>query len=384
MKRKQKTQNYSQKKRKKILLFVTSLGIGGAERLVCDLADYYSEQGHEVSIAYLEGREKSFALRSANIKLFHLKLKRNFLSFLAVLLRFRKLIKELQPDVIHSHMYHPNIIARLTRVLVPFERLISTSHSTNEGSKLRMLSYRVTNRFVDVVTAVSDDVAKVLRERGAISGGSVVTVPNGINPSRFSFNEESRKKVRKEFGIKKDDNLIIAAGRLSIPKNYEGLLISISKLIKKRSDFKLLIAGDGPLKEQLLNKLTELNLENSVAFLGVYDDVSALLSAADLFVLSSLWEGLPLVVAEAMSCQRLVVATDCGGVREVLGDCGILVESNNNELLAIALDTALDMEPTLKLEYGQRARERVEEFFSLEANAKAYLELYEDCPKAVA
>jgi len=366
------------KKSKKILLFVTSLGIGGAERLVCNLADDYVEQGHEVVIAYLEKRQKTFKLRSKNIKLIHLGLERNYFSLISVLYRLRSLIKDFEPDIVHSHMYHPNIIARLVRTLTPVKKTICTSHSTNEGSKLRMLSYKFTDQFVDVIAAVSNDVKKVLIERGAAKASKIVTIPNGIDSNQFRFSNKSRMKVRNALKINSEQKLIVAAGRLSTPKNYAGLLASISQLLKRRDDFKLFIAGDGPLRDELLSLRSKLGLKDYVNFLGVYDDMTALLSAADIFVLSSLWEGLPLVVAEAMACQRLVVATDCGGVKEVLGECGILVKSNDNEALTKALDGALEMPVLDREEFGLKARKRIVEHFSLEANSRAYFELYEN------
>src|SRR5690625_8036008 len=102
----------------------------------------------------------------------------------------------------------------------------------------------------------------------------------------------------------------------------------------------------------------ELQIEEHVSFLGVYNEMPALMSATDIFVLSSLWEGFGLVVAEAMACERVVVATDSGGVKEVLGDCGFLVSQSETDLLATGIEQALNLDEAEKSELGKRARDR--------------------------
>ena len=121
-----------------------------------------------------------------------------------------------------------------------------------------------------------------------------------------------------------------------------------------------------------------LGVADRVNFLGVRHDVPTLMAACDVFVLSSAWEGFGLVIAEAMACGRVVVATDCGGVREVVGDAGFLVPPRNAEALAKAMGRALRLSDDEHERLGVAARQRVVEHFSLEATAERYLAVYRD------
>jgi len=121
-----------------------------------------------------------------------------------------------------------------------------------------------------------------------------------------------------------------------------------------------------------------LGVADRVNFLGVRHDVPTLMAACDVFVLSSAWEGFGLVVAEAMACERVVVATDCGGVREVVGEAGLLVPPRDSQALAAALDRALQLPADERENLGRAARQRVVEHFSLEATAERYLAVYRD------
>ena len=137
------------------------------------------------------------------------------------------------------------------------------------------------------------------------------------------------------------------------------------------------IAGGGALYQELRQLMSALGLDpNRVRFLGVREDIVDLMSAADVFVLSSAWEGYGLVVAEAMSMQRVVVATDCGGVREVLGDCGFLVPPHNPKKLAHSLMSALELTEPEYREIGLAARYRIESRYSIDDAAKSWLCLY--------
>jgi len=125
-----------------------------------------------------------------------------------------------------------------------------------------------------------------------------------------------------------------------------------------------------------------LGVLGHVTFLGIRSDVPALLAAADVFVLPSAWEGFGLVVGEAMACERVVVATDCGGVRELLGDCGLLVPPRDPGALASALTRALALTPAEAAAMGARARRRIVDHFSLESAVERWLAIYAGDPAA--
>ena len=134
--------------------------------------------------------------------------------------------------------------------------------------------------------------------------------------------------------------------------------------------------GDGDLRYELEQMIIENSIQQDVTILGRRDDISSLISASDIFVLASKFEGFGLVVAEAMACKCFVVATDCGGVAEVLGNTGILVESQNSEALANGMIKALDMSKDEIKNNNIDARKRIEDIFSLESSVKHWLKIY--------
>jgi glycosyltransferase involved in cell wall biosynthesis len=163
---------------------------------------------------------------------------------------------------------------------------------------------------------------------------------------------------------------------LSEPKDYPNLLNAYAQIENDLPDTRLLIAGPGPLKEVLQEQIRQLGLEEKATLLGMRDDVFSLFCAADVYAMSSAWEGMPLVILEAMACERMVVATDCGGVKEVMADAGVLVAPHDTPALATALNRALCMSEDDRSVIGHVARLRILEHYSLEAVADKWLLIY--------
>lgn len=357
----------------KILLVITGLGMGGAEHVVVNLADTLVSRGNQVKIAYLTG-EPVVLPTNPNVEVFSV----GFSSpkdLLKACFRLRALVKKFCPDVVHSHMFHANLVSRLLRLTLSFPRLISTAHNTNEGGKLRMLAYRLTDYLADISTNVTDEAVAAFIQKGAVKPGRMLSVTNGIDINKFHFDPAKSIEKRVELGVN-NEKVILAVGRLNEQKDYANLLNAVALLKQKRQDFKVFIVGDGPLKTELLELVANLDIGSYIEFLGIQRDVPELMAACDIFVLSSAWEGFGLVVAEAMACERFVVATDCGGVAEVVGTCGVLVEPKNHIKLALKLGESLELSNSEKVDLGAKARLRIKEKFSLEVNVDAYSKLY--------
>ncbi|WP_435950471.1 glycosyltransferase [Psychrobacter sp. DM8] len=358
----------------KILMVITSLGIGGAEKVVTSLADQLVGLGHEVIIAYLTG-EALITPKQDSIKLINLNID-SARGLINGSIKLRKLIKDFKPDVVHSHLVHANILCRMLRPTTTIPKLISSAHNTNEEGRFRMSAYRLTDKFTDISTNVSEEAVEAFVEQNAVQPGRMLTVHNGISTIEFNYSDKNRTKVRDELDVVNTDQLIVAVGRLNEPKDYPNLLSAIKVLSKKHQNITLAIAGDGPHLQALQRQTIKLGLNNKVRFLGIRKDIPSLMSAADVFVLPSAWEGFGLVVAEAMACERVVVATDCGGVREVVGDAGFLVPPRDSLKLANALEEALELDSEERLRLGKEARNRVLEHYSLAAATQKWLHLY--------
>ncbi|MGQ4691788.1 glycosyltransferase [Aeromonas veronii] len=359
----------------KIILIVTGLAMGGAERQVCDLADQFAIRGHQVLLISMTGEMVNRPL-SDKIDIVGLNMAKTPSGFINAYWQARKLIQKFKPDVIHSHMIHANLFSRLLRLTISIPKLICTAHSSNEGGRWRMLAYRLTDRLCDISTNVSQEAVDISVKRGAAPANRIIAMHNGIDTKRFTFNKASRDQLRSELSLTGTTPLILAVGRLTAAKDYPNLLSAFQQIIAAGSLAQLAIIGSGEEQVKLTTMVAELGLNERVHFLGLRRDVAQWMSAADLFVLSSAWEGFGLVVAEAMACERIVVATDCGGVKEVVGDYGILVQSKNSTALARGLELGLAYSQEDAKAHGRLARARIEECYSLGAQAERWLGMY--------
>lgn len=359
---------------------ITSLGVGGAERLVTALADRYVAGGHQVMLVRFHG-EAELRPNDPRVRLENLDMRRSPWGVLVAMWRLRRLIRAFGPEVVNSHLVHANLLTRLLRLVTPMPRLVSSAHNTNEEGRGRMLAYRLTDRLADISTNVSGEAVVAFEQQGAVKPGRMLAIHNGIDTDSFAFDPAARAPLREEFGLEESTPMLLAVGRLWAQKDYPNLLRAFAGL-RAGAAPQLVIVGDGPLREELDALADTLGVRDRVRFLGVRHDVPALMSACDLFVLSSAWEGFGLVVAEAMACGRMVVATDCGGVREVVGDEGFLVPPRNAQALTEAMGRALRLPDEQRQRLGTAARERVVARYSLEAMAEKYLAVYRGVKRA--
>lgn len=352
-----------------ILYVITGLGLGGAEKVVVNLADQMTLLGHNVKIAYLTG-EVLVKPASSDVEIIALHLN-SVRDFLPASKKYQRLIENFSPDVIHAHMVHANLFARLNRAFCQVPKLICTAHSSNEGGKVRMFAYRLTNRLSDINTNVSQTATEEMIRKGAFTNNDLITVYNGINLDEFNTNPKTTKLDRKTLNL-------ISVGSFSDPKDYPNLINAFG-IVKNRNntDIKLTIVGDGKLRPVIESLIKELSLEKDITLLGRRSDISELLNASDIFLLASKFEGFGLVVAEAMACECYVVATDSGGVAEVMGDSGRLVPIKDSEALAEAIEQTISLSKKDILKNNKKARDRIERFFSLEASIQKWLDLYE-------
>lgn len=359
----------------KIAFIITGLGMGGAETQISSLADHLADLGNQILLISLCGDVVTSPQNKA-IKVVSLRVKKDPISFLKAYYRSRNLLVKFSPDVIHSHMVHANIFSRLLRISMYMNRLICSSHSSYEGGVVRTWAYRVTDALADMNTNVSHDAVKSSIRSGQVLSHKIIAVHNGIDCQRFRNESEKRIFIRKKLNVSDDECVLIAVGRFAEAKDYPNLLRAFSFLCARRTNVLLWIVGAGDKQSQFEAMAHELGIYHRVNFLGLRRDVPDLMNAADVFVLSSAWEGFGLVVAEAMACERVVVATDCGGVREVLGKEGFLTEKGDSTALANSLIEAVNLTAPERFTIGRDARKRVLQNYSLNASANKWMKIY--------
>ena len=366
----------------RIVYLLSSLGVGGAEKQALALADRMAARGHTVALLVLMPRLE--AEWPTTIPSLHLNVRKTPGSILAGFKRGRAFLREFRPNVVHSHGFHANIFARLLRLAAGRFVVLSTVHNVYEGGWHRMLSYRLTDFLSRRTVAVSQAAADRFIRIGAVPRRKCSVILNGIDAHEFAPNEERGARVRAEIGVsdarEETEFVWLAVGRLAPAKDYPNLLQAFAEVRSGRGDARLWIAGDAAVGQiaALQQLLSEYELRDSVRWLGPRRDMPALLDAADGFVSGSAWEGMPLAVGEAMAMAKAVVATDVGGVRELVGDAGLIVPAKDSAALADAMLSTMRQSREELATRGRAARQRIVDHFSMDATADQWLALYEE------
>jgi glycosyltransferase involved in cell wall biosynthesis len=351
--------------------------IGGAERQVILLAKGLQRRGWRVSVLALTGAGGDAAadLIAAGAGFLSLQMRKG-LADPRGWIRLHRWLRRESPDVVHAHLPHAAWLARWSRLAAPVRVVVDTLHSCSTGSLGRRLGYRWSGWLVDRVTAVSHAAAAAhLSARMAIAG-KLVVLPNGVDVEAWRPNAPVRTAVRRELGLD-EEFLWLAAGRLDPVKDYPTLLAAMASVPEPA---RLLIAGSGPLQDELLRLSAQLGLEQRVRFLGFEPDLRRWMRAADGFVLSSRCEGLPMGLLEAAACALPAVATDGPGTPEVLvhGQTGWLAPAGDCTALAESMTRMMQTAPEVRRAMGERARQLVIERFSLETILDRWEALYSD------
>lgn len=352
----------------RILFVVTDLDLGGAEAQVVTLASGLAGRGHQVElVSLIDPVARTEQLGAAAVPWHSLGMKRG-LPDPRGLLKLRSIIRRFRPDVVHAHMVHANLLARLTRLLTRMPRLITTAHNTIEGGRLLDLGYRLTDRLADLTTNVSDASVESFIKRGLSRPGRITAVVNGLDLQPFIEAGAGRAARRLELGL--DSFSWLAIGRLVPEKDFGNLLAAHRRL---PTGTRLLIVGSGPQLEQL-----QAQAGPGVEFLGRRDDIAGLMAAADGLVLSSLVEGLPMVLLEAAASRLPVVSTDVGGTSQIVRhkQTGLLVQSGDPEALARAMLLMMELPEEDRRRLADSAHEWVKANYGLASVLDRWEELY--------
>lgn len=293
--------------------------------------------------------------------------------------RLRRLLADGAWDVVHAHNATPNRWAVLAGAGATRAALVVTEHNPPAPGARR--AWRTWLRAVvglrnAAIVGVAEFVTTAQRRVDPFNGTRYATIHNGI-PQRPS-DPAARRRVRRELDLADDARVVGMVGNLRHPKAHDVLLRAIGQLARSRPALRLVLVGSGPREDELRRLATELDLDARVRWAGHRDDVHDVLGALDVFALASRSEGMPLAILEAMSAGLPVVASDVGGVREILGDAaaGRVVGASDPAELASALAPLVD-DAEAAVAAGRAARERYLERFTAARMVERYAALYE-------
>lgn len=376
---------------KRILLIPTGLGVGGAEWQVVALARRFKELGSDVSVVTLiEPGPLKEEMAKAGVTVKSLGMKRGIPGPRA-LWKLAKIVRREKPDVVHSHMFHANIVARASRIFWRNVPLVCTIHNVNEVSSTstkwnqktwRDDAYRRTNFLASKTTAICDTATQRYIDVGAFRSGQVETMVNGIVVSKFARNAETGARLRKELGLEnKTIGLMVA--RMEPPKDQALLLRAWAAAIEKNPELHLVLVGDGPARKNLEALAAELKITPRVSFMGIRKDVSAFMSMADFFLLITIMEGLPLVILEAAAASLPMIVSDVGGNREAVseGRSGFLVRPGDLAQLTARIGRLASLTPAARAAMGETGLATIASRFDLDVVVDRWLKIYANVMK---
>lgn len=355
----------------KLLQIIPSLEGGGAEKLVRQMHLLFLEHGISSYIISFIGDCPPNMPNTYSLNLSHPRSAKALFHLTSAIRKFARIFGP--PDVVHAHLFPAQLFTPLALFLSGVKAdLVTTEHNTNNTRRNTLIG-RIIDKWLyksyNVIICISDGVRTSLQAWQPSNSHKLTTIYNGINFKEFDLRLQKSSNRRGR-------TIIISVGSLTPQKGYETAMSAISLLDERTVDY--WIVGDGPEKMKLRNLAIKYGIAEYVKFLGWRDDVSELLQKADIFLLTSQWEGFGLVVAEAMASGIPVVVSNVPGVDEVVGAdglCGYLVDPQDAKGFAMRLETLIHSNDERK-RMGRNAALRAQKF-SIEETAKKYINLYE-------
>lgn len=295
--------------------------------------------------------------------------------------RLARLARQHRAALFHAHQYTPFFYARAPFWLGWRPPVLFTEHGRfypDLPNRKRMWFNRLFLRSCDRVVAVGRSVQRALVDNEGIPAERIDIIYNGVCLQQFAPDPQAREAVRQALGIAHDAPVAILVARLDPIKDHATAVQVAARVRQSRPDFQLVVVGEGPQRPAIEAQISAAHLTGAVRLLGLRTDVPRLLAAADLFLLTSLSEGIPVTLIEAMGARLPVVATQVGGVPEVVADgqTGLLAPAGDAAALAAAVLRLL-ADPALARRMGEAGQARAAALFSQQAMHAAYARLYE-------
>jgi glycosyltransferase involved in cell wall biosynthesis len=357
---------YQKNNKKKVFFLIPSFRGGGEERVVLNIVNNLDKDKFEVGLITISGEGEYKGLLSSEVNYFDLQEKRAR----NAIFKLRRLLKEEAPDVIVTSVIQTAILLYLSSLFILNKKMIKINRLSSYYEKIINNTNMISRLFFNKALRDSDYVISLTEE---MKENFIKFFPSEKNKVIKIYNPHNLKDInnKKYYSISLEERIffskkpvIIACGRLTEAKGFSYLIQAFNEVKKEFKDAILLILGQGEKEKELEVLVKELNIENSVKFLGFKENPYKYLHNSDLFVLSSLWEGLPGVLIEALACEVPVVSTNCkSGPKEILdnGRIGELVKikdvnSLSNTMLKVLRDN------NLQSKYKELGLEKIKEF----------------------
>ncbi len=294
--------------------------------------------------------------------------------------RFAEELDRHDVELLHAHQYTPFFYSALAKLRRRRRaHLMFTEHGRHfpdvVSAKRRLFNRFVLSRLADEVNGVSEFSVRSLAEVDGFGGRRLEVIPNGIDPHRYA--QGTRDQAKRRIGLDPSRRAIACVARFHPIKDHAMLIDAFAQVARTSTDVDLVLAGDGPLRTALVERVASHGMAGRVHFLGVRSDVPDVLRAADIFALTSICEAASITLLEAMASELPVVVTNVGGNPELVqhGEQGFLVPRGDAKATAAAFERLLS-DPVLAARLGEAGRGRVVSHYRLDATVEAYWDRY--------
>jgi glycosyltransferase involved in cell wall biosynthesis len=366
--------------KRKVLHVIDTLDLGGAQTLLLEICRNADLERFEVEVACMHGLGV-FApeFEKEGIKVHSLSPVKWPPLYIP---NFPWLLKRLDPDVLHFHLFGSNLIAKPLAALVGKRALVVHDHCNDagRGNPVMLFADALTNRLASKVIAVSRSIRDFLILHEGMNPDRVATLSNGIDSQSFLPAKEGQRALAKSaLGLSSDAFVIGGMGRLVPQKNFSLFLDVAARILSKNPSAVFVIAGTGPQEKELKDKAALLGINEKVRFLGHVSDRLALYHAFDALLMTSDFEGTPMVLLEAMSCGLPVVASAVDGIAEVCtdGHDALLIAPGDVAGFAAALEGMLQ-DDGLRATLGRNARNTILERYEIRGLVRRIESIYEE------
>lgn len=354
---------------------------GGPEKTILLGAARSDPARYAVTVCYIrDARDEVFTIdrRADGLPIDYVEIRERNSTDWRVWPALKRVVREKQIDIAHAHDYKTDLLVWLLgrgRHAIP----LTTAHGWTGNSSREAMYYRADKwllaRFPRVI-AVSEEIRRVLLNAGA-APERVTTILNGIDDRAFRRDRSREDAARAALGVSKDEVVLGAVGRLERQKRFDVLLDAFARLAATRPQLRLLIAGEGSLREELTAQIARLGAP--ARLIGQWNDIAQFHHAIDVLVQSSEYEGTPNVVLEAMAFETPIVATDVGGTAELVhdGTHGLIVPTGDVDALGAAIARVLDDRPAAHTR-ATAARTRVEGDLSFDRRMQRVEAIYDE------
>jgi len=357
---------------KKICYIIGTLVPGGAEKQLYYLIKYLDRSKFQpVFIALRSGRMENDFRKIVKVKVIGKRWKIDPFFFFSLYTA----IKEEQPDILHTFMFTSNTWGRICGILLKIPVIFASERSIDLWKKWYHFKIdRILGKFTKKILCVSEEVKNYYLRKTELPKSKFTVIENGIDLKEIE-KVKYREELREEFGINKNDFVILTGGRLCKEKSIDILLYVVLELKKEIKNLKILIVGEGGEKRYLMEIVKKLKI--SVIFTGFRKDIFSLIKISDIVVLTSRWEGMPNLILEGMALKKAVISTDIGGCREIIKDGvnGFLLKyKDKKELIEKIL--FLYKNPEVRKKMGEEGYKIVKKRFNLFEKIKEYEKIY--------